>query len=323
LTARRAHFAARRVGLSAAAAPPYAALRARGARDLPAEDLRMAERPIEPKPLSGSLGAELLGVDVASLDDAGLAELRAAILRYGVVVLRDQKLSREAQLAFARRLGTPEVHPIANGMADHPEIIRVLKPAGERAFFGTSWHTDNSFFERPTSFTVLYADTIPPVGGDTVYASMELAYETLSAPMKALLEPLVAVHSASSAYDPRTTGDAKYKGDAPITYTYSDAIWSEVQHPVVRTHAETGRKSLYVNAMFTQRIVGLASHESRALLDMLYAHATRPEFTCRVRWSPGALTIWDNRSVQHYAIDDYADFERVMYRVTLEGERPA
>jgi taurine dioxygenase len=283
----------------------------------------MARRSIEVRPISGSVGAELLGVDVgAGIDDAVLGEVRAALLQHGVVVLRDQKLSREAQLAFARRLGTPELHPIANGMAEHPEIIRVLKPAGERAFFGTSWHTDNSFFEKPTSLTILYGETVPPVGGDTVFASMELAYETLSAPLQALVDPMRAVHSASSAYDPRTTGDAKYKGDAPITYTYSDAIYDEVEHPIVRTHPETGRKSLYVNPMFTQRIVGLASHESRALLEMLYAHATRLEFTCRVRWAPGSLTMWDNRSVQHYAIDDYADFERVMYRVTLEGTRP-
>jgi len=284
----------------------------------------MMQRPIDVHPLAGSLGAELSGVDVgAVLDDATLREIREAVLRYGVLVLREQKLTREAQLAFARRLGTPEVHPIANGMAEHPEVIRVLKPAGERAFFGTSWHTDNSFFEKPTSFTILYGETVPPVGGDTIYASMELAYETLSAPMKALLDPLVAVHSASRAYDPRTTGDAKYNGEAPITYTYSDAIYDEVEHPVVRTHPETGRKSLYVNAMFTQRIVGLASHESDALLAMLYAHVARPEFSCRLRWAPGSLALWDNRSVQHYAIDDYADFERVMYRVTLAGTRPA
>ena len=284
----------------------------------------MMQRPIDVHPLAGSLGAELSGVDVgAVLDDATLREIRDAVLRYGVLVLREQKLTREAQLAFARRLGTPEVHPIANGMAEHPEVIRVLKPAGERAFFGTSWHTDNSFFERPTSFTILYGETVPPVGGDTIYASMELAYETLSAPMKALLDPLVAVHSASRAYDPRTTGDAKYNGEAPITYTYSDAIYDEVEHPVVCTHPETGRKSLYVNAMFTQRIVGLASHESDALLAMLYAHVARPEFSCRLRWAPGSLALWDNRSVQHYAIDDYADFERVMYRVTLAGTRPA
>jgi taurine dioxygenase len=275
------------------------------------------------RPLSGSLGAELGGIDVADgLDDATLASLRAALLQYGVVVLRDQKLSREVQLALARRLGVPEVHPIANGMAEHPEIIRVLKPVGQRAFFGTSWHTDNSFFEKPTSFTILYGETIPPVGGDTVYASMELAWQTLSQPLQRFLAPLRAVHSASSAYDPRTTGDAKYRGEAPITYRYSEKIYEEVEHPVVRTHPETGRKSLYVNAMFTQRIVGLHAHESRALLDMLYAHATRPELTCRLRWAPGSLALWDNRSVQHYAIDDYADFERVMYRVTLEGTRP-
>jgi len=278
---------------------------------------------IEVRPMAGALGAEVTGVDVAEpLDAATLAALRRAIVDAGVVALRDQKLSREAQLRFAKQLGEPEVHPIANGMAEHPEIIRVLKPPGERAFFGTSWHTDNSFFERPTSFTVLYGETIPPVGGDTVYASMELAYRTLSAPLRAFLDPLRAVHSASSAYDPKTTGTAKYEGKAAITYTYSDSIWAEVEHPVVRTHPESGRKSLYVNPMFTQRIVGLERHESDAILAMLYAHQQRIELQCRLRWAPGTLAIWDNRSVQHYAIDDYADFERVMYRVTVQGERP-
>lgn len=278
---------------------------------------------IETRPLAGALGAEIAGVDVGeSLDATTVAALRAAIVDAGVVVLRDQKLSREAQLRFARQLGEPEVHPIANGMAEHPEIIRVLKPKGESAFFGTSWHTDNSFFEQPTSFTVLYGETIPPVGGDTVFASMERAYETLSEPLRRFLDPLRAVHSASSAYDPRTTGDAKYKGEAAITYTYSDAIWAEVEHPVVRTHPESGRRSLYVNPMFTQRIVGLERHESDAILRMLYAHQQRIELQCRLRWAPGSLAIWDNRSVQHYAIDDYADFERVMFRVTVRGETP-
>lgn len=279
---------------------------------------------VEVRRLAGALGAEVAGVDAsAELDAATLAVLRRAILDAGVVVLREQKLSREAQLRLAHQLGTPEIHPIANGLAEHPEIIRVLKPAGERAFFGTSWHTDNSFFARPTSLTILYGETVPPVGGDTVFAAMEMAWATLSAPLQRFLEPLRAVHSASSAYDPRTTGDAKYRGEAPITYTYSDAIWEEVEHPVVRTHAETGRRSLYVNPMFTQRVVGLEKHESDALLAMLYAHQQRLEFQCRLRWAPGSLAIWDNRSVQHYAIDDYADFERVMYRVTLAGETPA
>jgi len=130
------------------------------------------------------------------------------------------------------------------------------------------------------------------------------------------------VHSASSAYDPKTTGEAKYRGETAITYTFSDSIYDEVEHPVVRTHPETGRHSLYVNPMFTQRIVGLNADESKAILSLLYAHATRPEFTCRIRWEPGTVTLWDNRSVQHYAIDDYAEHERVMYRVTIAGDVP-
>ena len=279
---------------------------------------------IDVRPLSGTLGAELSGVDLAAaLGDDVVAEIRAALLRYGVICLRDQKLSREEQLAFARRLGEPEVHPIANGMSEHPEIIRVLKPAGESAYFGTSWHTDNSFFEKPSAMTVLYGESVPPHGGDTLFASMERALETLSEPLRRFLGPLKAVHSASRAYDPRTTGEAKYRGETAITYTYSDSIHDEVEHPVVRTHPETRRKSLYVNPMFTQRIVGLAPSESRAVLEMLHAHATRPDFTVRLRWQPGTLTIWDNRCVQHYAIDDYKGFERVMYRITIQGTRPS
>ncbi|MEN8158483.1 MAG: TauD/TfdA family dioxygenase [Myxococcota bacterium] len=280
--------------------------------------------PIEVRPLSGALGAELRGVDLAARpDDAVVAEIRDAVLRHGAVCLRDQKLSREVQLAFARQLGEPEVHPIADGMAEHPEIIRVLKPVGESAYFGTSWHSDNSFFEKPSSLTLLYGESVPPQGGDTLYASMESAFETLSEPMRRFLTPLRAIHSAARAYDPRITGDAKYRGETAISYTFSESIYDEVEHPVVRTHPETGRQSLYVNPMFTQRIVGLEAHESEALLAMLYQHATRPELTFRLSWQPGTLAIWDNRCVQHYAVDDYADFERVMYRVTLQGTRPS
>ena len=283
----------------------------------------MADSPLEIRPLAGALGAEVSGVDAsAPLSREAFDALHSAFLHHGVVFLRNQRLPREAHLDLARRFGKPEVHPIANGMPEHPEIIRVLKPAGESAYFGTSWHSDNSFFEMPSAATLLYGESVPEVGGDTVYASMERAYETLSEPMRAFLQPLRAVHSASRAYDPRTTGDAKYTGAAAITYTFSDTIYDEVEHPVIRTHPETGRSSLYVNAMFTQRIVGLAPHESDALLAMLYAHATRPEFTCRLRWEPGTLAIWDNRCLQHYAIDDYPESERVMYRVTIEGTRP-
>jgi taurine dioxygenase len=207
-------------------------------------------------------------------------------------------------------------------MEAHPEIIRVEKPAGEGAFFGTSWHSDNSFFERPSSFTILYSERVPPVGGDTLFACMERAWETLSEPLRTMLAPLRAVHSAGRAYDPRVVGTAKYEGETAISYTYSDAVYESNEHPVMRTHPETGRPSLYVNPMFTERIVGLHPNESQALLEMLHAHATRPDFTCRVSWEPGQVTIWDNRKVQHYAIDDYPAHERILYRVTLEGTRP-
>ncbi len=277
----------------------------------------------ETLPLTGPLGTEIIGLDAAEPPDAETVDaLRRVLVDRAVVVLRDQKLRPETLLAFARQLGEPEVHPIANGMPEHPEIIRVLKPVGEHAFFGTSWHSDNSFFETPSSFTLLFAEEAPPVGGDTLFASMEAALDRLSPTLRAFLTPLRAVHSASRAYDPRTTGEAKYRGETAITYRFSDAIYEEVEHPLVRTHPETHRQGLYVNPMFTQRIVGLNPGESDALLAFLYTHAVQPEFTCRVRWQPGTLVIWDNRSLQHYAIDDYAEYERLLYRVTLAGEHP-
>ncbi len=274
--------------------------------------------------LAGALGAELRGIDLSRpLDGPTRRALDEALHRHGVLCIRDQKLDAPSLLALAQQFGTPDVHPIAKGMPGHPEIIKVLKPAGEHAFFGTSWHTDNSFFECPSAYTILYGEQVPPVGGDTVFASMERALELLSEPVRRFLEPLRAIHSASSAYDPKTTGDAKYRGETAIQYTYSERIYDEVIHPVVRTHPVTGRKSLYVNPMFTQQIVGLSKPESAALLAMLYDLSTRPELTCRLRWENGTVAIWDNRWLQHYAIDDYADYERIMYRVTIRGERPA
>jgi taurine dioxygenase len=151
---------------------------------------------------------------------------------------------------------------------------------------------------------------------------MERAYDVLSPGMKKMLEGLVAVHSASRAYDPAVTGEAKYRGEAAINYHYSEVIGEEVDHPVVRTHPETGRKSIFVNAMFTQRIVGLSRGESDAILSFLYTHATQPEFTCRLRWQPGTLVMWDNRCTQHYALDDYEGFDRLLFRVTVCGDRP-
>ena len=274
-------------------------------------------------PMSGNLGAEIEGVDLSQPMDEGLFErVHQAFLDHAVIVLRDQTLSRESQIGFAERFGELDIHPIAVGMEEHPEIIKVLKPARERASFGTSWHSDNSFFERPSKASILYGVTLPPYGGDTIWASMEKAYEALSPGMKKIVDELTAVHSAKRAYDPAATGAAKYEGNAAINYKYSDAIHEEVEHPVIRTHPETGRRSIYVNAMFTQRIVGLSQREGDAILRFLYEHATRPEFTCRLRWARGTVAMWDNRCTQHYALDDYEDFERLMYRASVAGDRP-
>lgn len=275
------------------------------------------------RPLTGHLGAQVDGIDLAKhLEDEAFAALRTALWHYGVVVMRDQQIGHAEHLALARRFGEPEIHPIAIGMDEHPEMLRVHKPAGESACFGTSWHTDNTFFERPSMVTLLYGVTVPTHGGDTLFTSTVKAVEALSEPMKAFLSGLWAVHSASSAYDPATTGEAKYRGEAAINYRYSEAIYEEVVHPVIRTIPETGRESLFVNPMFTRRIEGLEAGESRALLDFLYTHTSKPDFTCRVRWEPGTLVMWDNRVTQHYAMDDYREFERLMFRVTVRGERP-
>ena len=284
---------------------------------------RVSSPPFEVRPVSGALGAEIDGIDLAKpLETPVFDDLHRAFLEHGVLFFRDQRLTPETQLAFARRFGEVDVHPIVAGTDELPEVVRVVKPAGESASFGNSWHSDNSFFECPSLGSLLYGVTIPPYGGDTLFASMERAYEALSETMKRLLDALTAIHSASRAYDPAVVGEAKYRGEAPITYRYSDVIQKEVEHPVIRTHPETGRKTIYVNQMFTQTIVGMAKTESRALLRFLYDHCAHPDFTCRFRWEAGSLAFWDNRAVQHYALDDYRDFERVMYRVTIAGDRP-
>jgi taurine dioxygenase len=273
------------------------------------------------RPLSGVLGAEILGVDLSQpLSDPEFSEIRQALVDYEVVFFRDQELSREDQVAFAQRFGKPDIHPIADGMQEHPEVIKVWKPAGESASFGTGWHTDNSFFENPTILSFLYGVTLPPFGGDTLYASTTRAYQALSKTMRSMLDGLVAVHSASRAYDPKTTGEAKYKGETAITYHYSSVIEEEVEHPVIRQHPLSGRRAIYVNPMFTQRIIGLTARESDALLEFLYRHVAQPDFHCRFRWQPGSLAVWDNRVTQHYALDDYREYERLMYRVTVSAD---
>ena len=277
---------------------------------------------MEIRPLCGALGAEVEGVELGRLDAAQWSAVHAAFLEHHVLVFRDQSLDRAEHLAFATRLGAPEVHPIVEGTDAHPEVIRVHKPAGASASFGVGWHSDNSFFAEPSLGTVLHGVTIPPQGGDTLFANLERAYDALSAPIQELLEPLQAVHSAMRAYDPALVGTEKYEGKGPLRYRWSESIREEVRHPVVRVHPETGRRSIYVNPMFTERIEGLTAAESDALLRFLYEHCATPDFQCRVRWAADTVTMWDNRCLWHYAMDDYREHERLMYRVTIAGDRP-
>jgi taurine dioxygenase len=285
----------------------------------------MAFRRIQVAPLAGALGAEIFGVDLArDPDEETFAEIHEAFLEHLVIFFRDQVLTPEQQIAFARRFGPPIVDPFIKAPADRPELMVLVKDIHETVAFGNVWHSDSTFMERPPLASFLYSREVPDVGGDTLFANQYLAYESLSAGLRALLDGLRAVHGAASYNQAIAAGrygperSMKLRGDEVMRA----AMAAEVEHPVVRTHPETGRKALYVNVAYTLRFVGMAEAESRPLLEFLYAHAVRPEFTCRFRWTPNALACWDNRCVQHYPINDYPGQRRVMQRVVAEGDRP-
>ena len=275
---------------------------------------------ISVKRLTGAMGAEISGVDLAGeLSDACFEEIRTALFTYGAIGFRDQQLTFEDHRRFAERFGTLEVHPIVNGMEDHPEIIRMHKPAGTAASFGVGWHSDNSFFEQPSLGSIVHAHVVPPQGGDTLFANQQLAFDTLSDGLKDTLRGLTAIHSAKDAYTSPTALE-KYDGDGPITYRRSEVIEEEVEHPVVIRHPATGREALYVNPMFTDRIKGWTKDESAPLISFLLAHAVREDFQCRFRWEKGSVVMWDNRIVQHAALNDYEEYERMLYRITVNGD---
>jgi taurine dioxygenase len=285
-------------------------------------ELQPRQSNFEARPLTGFLGAEVLGVNLAELGEEDARQLQDAFLRFGVLVLPEQDLSHDEHKRFASRFGALEVHPIVEGIAGHPEIIKMHKAAGDAATFGVGWHSDNSFTERPSLCSIVYGVTVPPYGGDTLFANQYLAYELLSEGMRRMLDGLNAVHSAKYAYTAPTTVD-KYDGKTTMSYRHSDAVGAEVVHPVVRTHPQTGRKALYVNPMFTVRFEDMSEDESRPLLQFLFRHSVREDLHCRVRWQPGTVTMWDNRCVQHTALDDCQGFERIHYRVTVQGDRPS
>lgn len=286
---------------------------------------------IDVRPLSACIGAEIRGLDLRqTLDDATIAEIRSIWLRHRVVFFPGQHLEPAQHLAFARRFGevTP-AHPIIPGIKGFPEIFEIdygaprrLKSAygtvagDELASRGLSWHTDVTFVERPPTGSILNAVVIPPSGGDTMWTNQVAAFATLSPALQGFLEQLTAVHDGRAAFGAALAkrGEGEWEGEK--------ATLEPVEHPVVRTHPETGEKSLFVNPGFTSHIRQLSRSESESLLSFLYAHSTRPEFTVRYHWNQGDIGFWDNRATQHSVVGDYGAQPRVIQRVTLRGDAP-
>lgn len=279
----------------------------------------MATSPtITVRPLSGAIGAEIDGVNAAcDLDQPSVDAIRAALLKFNVIFLRDQELTSAQYLAFASRFGVPNEYPLLPGLSDFPLITPVIKRENETVNFGGVWHTDTTYLQEPPSATLLLAREVPPVGGDTLFANLYKAYESLSDGMRRLLDGLSAINSSRKADAVRTREDRVQETD--------DAQGNEEfvsEHPVVRTHPETGRKALYVNVAHTQRFAGMTEEESAPLLHFLYAHCAKPEFTCRFSWRPGSIAIWDNRCALHNPVNDYDGYLRIMHRITLKGDTP-
>ena len=270
-------------------------------------------------PISAALGAEVIGLDLARLDDSNFAAVHEAFLAFQVLVFRGQRLSADDYVALARRFGEPGAYPFAKGMEGHPEITRIIKEAHQTSNFGGMWHADTTYLPDPPKATMLMAIETPPVGGDTLFACQYRAFDTLSDGMKTLLSGLKGV-SSSQKNASALRGAHLATGSMESAAQTPDALTAV--HPAVRRHPLTGRSALYVNRSHTVRFDGLSEAESAGLLEYLFDHQIRPELTARVRWEPGTVVIWDNRSSQHSAINDYDGHRREMWRITLEGEVP-
>lgn len=270
-------------------------------------------RTIEVRPLTAAIGAEIVGVDLrGDLDDAAVEAVRAVLLEHLVVFFRDQALSDEEHLALAQRFGPLSVSPLATKYQDRPTVtvLDQVSPKGEGA---DEWHSDNTFMARPPMGSILRAVQLPPLGGDTCFASMYAAYEALSPPIRELVDGLRAVHDIT-----KPMHKAIAAGHTILDLADMQRRWPPVEHPVVVTHPETGRRALFVNRNSTTHLVGLSERESDTLLPFLLDHVRSPEFQCRFHWQTDSVAFWDNRCVQHYAVADYIE-RRVMHRVTIDG----
>jgi taurine dioxygenase len=281
----------------------------------------MSYKEIEVRPVSGNLGAEIHGIDLREpMTDSIYQEVRQALLENCVIFFRDQDITPDQQKAFAARFGELQIHPYIPTLDGYPEIIELASdPDGpaEMSYQSNKWHTDMTFMQEPPLGCVLYGKIIPDAGGDTMFLNLYRALETLSPAMQEFVAGLTAVHNITASM-PEDFINLSW---APKQLERLHEKTPAVEHPVVRTHPETGRKCLFVNSNFTSHIKDLNRNESDALLSMLYEHIAKPENVCRFNWGTGSIAFWDNRCTQHYAVNDYHSL-RVMHRVTINGDRP-
>ena len=269
---------------------------------------------IKVKPLSPNIGAEITGINLAkSLSKNMLNEIHDALMLFLVVFFRDQSLTSDQLQQVAIQFGNPVPYPFVDGIDGFPEIIEVLKLPDEAENFGGVWHSDTAYLASPSMGAMLYAAEIPETGGDTLFANMYSAYQQLSKGMQSFLAPLSAVNDADKSEITRSRvhllSDSKKKTLRAI-------------HPVIRTHPETSKKLLYVNQAHTTRFNGMTGRESEGLLNYLFDIQSQPEHCCRFQWQTGSLAFWDNRACQHYPLNDYQGQKRLMYRISLAGDRP-
>lgn len=267
------------------------------------------------RPLAAHCGAEITGIDVRHIGDDELVALRQTLAEAGVIMLRDQQLTPEDHIAFARRWGDIDVNNYFPANGGYPEIAEVRKAETQFVNIGGGWHTDHSYDAVPAMGSILVARELPPTGGDTLFASMGAAYDALSDGLKATLAGLRAVHSADHIYG----HDGIYAKTDQAADLKGHDISANAVHPAVIHHPVTGRKLLYVNPAFTLHFEGWTREESQPLLQYLYGVAMREEFHCRLQWAPGSVAVWDNRATWHFAVNDYHGHKRLMHRITISG----
>lgn len=268
--------------------------------------------------IAGAIGAEIGGVDLRrELPDETIAEIRRAWNAHVVIFFRDQELTNAQYLAFAERIGKPVEYPFIRGIDGFPVITPVVKLENDRINFGGIWHSDTTYLQEPPMGTFLIAREVPPQGGDTLFSNQYLAYESLSEGLKQTLSTLTGISSSAKADVSKSREDRMANSPAARANEVLEA-----EHPVVRTHPETGRRALYINVGHTLRFKDWTVDESAPLLNYLHQHQIKPEFTCRFQWRTGSLALWDNRAALHYPLNDYHGYRRIMHRITLQGDRP-